>query len=91
MRQQTLTSIYRDSALFRELRNSENLLGKCKVCEFKEICGGSRARAYAINGDVHASDPCCSYAPRQFGRNQETRGKVKVSEGVTVPDTAKTF
>lgn len=70
VRQQTLTSIYRDSPLFRELRNSENLLGKCKVCEFKEICGGSRARAYAIHGDVHASDPCCIYAPKQFEGNR---------------------
>jgi len=66
VRQQTLISIYRDSPLFRELRNSENLKGKCKVCEFREICGGSRARAYAVNGDVHAPDPCCIYRPKQF-------------------------
>lgn len=66
VRRESLTSIYRDSALFRALRNSENLKGKCKVCEFREICGGSRARAYAINHDVLASDPSCIYAPKQF-------------------------
>jgi len=63
---QSLTEIYQDSQLFCELRNSENLHGKCRVCEFREICGGSRARAYAVTKDLFASDPCCTYEPRQM-------------------------
>lgn len=63
---QNLTQIYRDSKLFRELRDSENLEGKCRLCEFRDVCGGSRARAYAMTGNVFAADPCCAYQPRQM-------------------------
>jgi AdoMet-dependent heme synthase len=63
---QNLTEIYRDSKLFCDLRNSENLEGKCRLCEFRDICGGSRARAYAMTGNVFAADPCCTYQPRQM-------------------------
>lgn len=63
---QSLTEIYRDSQLFCELRNSDNLSGKCRLCEFRDICGGSRARAYAVTGDMFAQDPCCAYQPRQM-------------------------
>lgn len=63
---QSLAEIYRDSQLFCELRNSDNLKGKCHECEFRDICGGSRARAYATTGDVFAADPCCVYQPGQM-------------------------
>ncbi|MBI2677705.1 MAG: TIGR04053 family radical SAM/SPASM domain-containing protein [Candidatus Koribacter versatilis] len=58
-----LAAIYRKSSLFMALRDPDQLKGKCGVCEFREICGGSRARAYAFNGDPLSSDPCCSYNP----------------------------
>lgn len=64
VRKQSLTDIYRNSELFVALRDTGNLRGKCHECEFKEICGGSRARAYALTGDIFAEDPCCSYVPR---------------------------
>lgn len=64
IRRQSLASIYRDSPLFRTLRNAVQLEGKCGHCEFKEVCGGSRSRAYALNGDPMAKEPCCSYIPR---------------------------
>ncbi len=63
VRHQTLTGIYRDSKLFQSLRDSSNLKGKCGRCEFRDLCGGSRARAYAITGDYFAQDPCCAYQP----------------------------
>ena len=44
IRQQSLTEIYRHSPLFTSLRRTENLKGKCGVCEFREVCGGSRPR-----------------------------------------------
>ncbi len=40
------------------------LRGKCGVCEYRQICGGSRARAYAMTGDPLAAEPCCTYQPR---------------------------
>jgi AdoMet-dependent heme synthase len=66
IRQQPLADVYRNSPLFRALRDTSNLRGKCGVCEFREICGGSRARAYALTGDAFESDPCCIYQPRNL-------------------------
>lgn len=63
MRQQSLAEIYRHSPLFVSLRRTENLKGKCGVCEFREICGGSRARAHALTGDPFAEEPCCVWEP----------------------------
>ena len=40
--------------------------GKCGACEYKEICGGSRARAYAVTGDPLAQEPCCIYQPKHW-------------------------
>jgi len=64
VRKQSLQEIYRDSPLFVGLRDTANLKGKCGVCEFREICGGSRARAYAMAGDCFAEEPCCVYVPK---------------------------
>ena len=58
-----LVSIYRDDQIFLRLRDSEALLGKCGRCEFRRICGGSRARAYAATGSLVAPDPLCAYDP----------------------------
>lgn len=63
VRQQSVVEIYRSSSLFRELRDSERLRGRCGRCEFREVCGGSRARAYAVTGDYLAEDPSCVYQP----------------------------
>jgi len=49
---------------FTALRDPEALGGKCGVCEFRRVCGGSRARAYAMTGDLFAEEPACSYQPR---------------------------
>jgi AdoMet-dependent heme synthase len=66
IRQQGLAAIYRESPLFRDLRDTSKLEGKCGSCEFKEICGGSRARAHALTGNPYAEEPCCSHAPRGY-------------------------
>lgn len=68
MRQKPLSTIYRESPLFRGLRDTSKLEGKCGACEFKEICGGSRARAYALTGNPFGEEPCCSYVPRAYVR-----------------------
>jgi len=66
IREHELAAIYRDSPLFRDLRDTSKLEGKCGSCEFKEICGGSRARAHALTGNPHAEEPCCSYFPKGY-------------------------
>lgn len=49
--------VYQDSPVFRALRDADRLEGKCRVCEFRRICGGSRARAYAVTGNPLAQEP----------------------------------
>ncbi len=61
--QQPVTEIYRSSDLFRSLRDASLLKGRCGICEFREVCGGSRARAYGLTGDYLAEDPSCVYQP----------------------------
>jgi radical SAM protein with 4Fe4S-binding SPASM domain len=64
VRAHSLVDIYRNSSLFREIRNYDLLKGKCGLCEYKTVCGGSRSRAYALTGDYMESDPYCVYVPR---------------------------
>ncbi len=58
-----IVRIYRESEMFRKIRQTSRFKGRCGICEFREICGGSRARAYATYGDCLAEDPACSYQP----------------------------
>jgi AdoMet-dependent heme synthase len=69
VRKQYLSEIYRDSPIFKQLRNPDELSGKCGACEFRHICGGSRARAFAVKGDPLAEEPCCTYAPKLYCRS----------------------
>jgi radical SAM protein len=64
IRETPLSEIYRNAPIFKALRNTSRLEGKCGACEYKEICGGSRARAYAVTGDPLAQEPCCIYQPK---------------------------
>jgi AdoMet-dependent heme synthase len=63
VKRESLVQIYRESDLFKRLRDTNNLKGKCGVCEFRELCGGSRSRAWSVTGDAFASDPTCTYQP----------------------------
>jgi radical SAM protein len=64
IRETPLREIYQNAPIFKALRNTSRLEGKCGACEYKEICGGSRARAYAVTGDPLAQEPCCIYQPK---------------------------
>lgn len=64
VKKDSLVTLYRESELFRSLRDTKNLKGKCGECEFRELCGGSRSRAWSVTGDVFASDPICTYQPQ---------------------------
>jgi len=61
-----LQQIYQTAPIFKSLRDTSQLEGKCGACEFKEICGGSRARSYALTGNPLAAEPCCIYQPRNW-------------------------
>ena len=71
IRETPLGDIYRNAPIFKALRDTSRLEGKCGACEYKEICGGSRARAYALTGDPLAQEPCCIYQPRNWKPRQE--------------------
>jgi radical SAM protein with 4Fe4S-binding SPASM domain len=58
-----LQDAYRESELFRGLREPDRLKGRCGRCEFRFICGGSRSRAFALTGDALETDPWCTYQP----------------------------
>jgi len=66
IREKSLASIYRDSPVFQSLRNPDGFKGKCGVCEYRHLCGGSRSRAYAMTGDYLESEPFCTYIPKAY-------------------------
>jgi radical SAM protein len=72
IRETPLSEIYRNAPIFKSLRDTSKLEGKCGACEYKEICGGSRARAYALTGDPLAPEPCCIYQPKHWDSQLES-------------------
>jgi radical SAM protein len=72
VRSESLSRIYRESPVFQQLRDPDQLGGKCGACEFRHVCGGSRARAYAMSGDPMAEEPCCIYVPKNYVQPADT-------------------
>ena len=75
IRETQLAEVYRNAPIFKALRDTSRLEGKCGACEFKEICGGSRARAYAVTGDPLAAEPCCIYQPKNWDPELEQKAE----------------
>ncbi len=71
VRSDSIGEVYRSHPVFRELREPDLLKGKCGICEFRHICGGSRARAYALTGDYMEAERFCLYEPN--GSRQSVR------------------
>jgi AdoMet-dependent heme synthase len=67
VRRDDLVAVYREDPLFVALRDPTRLGGRCGRCEWRERCGGSRARAYALTGDPLGEDPGCGYEPAAAG------------------------
>lgn len=65
VKEENIVDIYRYSKVFTEIRDSDNFKGKCGYCEYRLVCGGSRARAYGNSNNYLASDPLCSYQPKK--------------------------
>lgn len=63
LRSTPLVHLHREGDVFRRLRDVHLLKGKCRACEYTDLCGGLRARAYARTADEIASDPLCPYVP----------------------------
>ena len=59
----SVVDVYQNHPTFRALRDPDHFKGKCGYCEFRAICGGSRARAYAVTGDPLETEPDCAYEP----------------------------
>ncbi|RRD50954.1 TIGR04053 family radical SAM/SPASM domain-containing protein [Arachnia propionica] len=65
VRTDDIGEVYRNSDLFRTLRDRSQLKGKCGFCSYRSFCGGSRARAYAMTGDYLAEEPFCAHEPHR--------------------------
>ncbi len=57
----SVVDVYQHSPLFIDLRDASKLKGKCGFCQYRDLCGGSRARAYGLTGDPLAAEPDCVY------------------------------
>ncbi len=64
LKKQPFAEIWNDSKVFNDLRDTDKLEGKCGCCEFRNVCMGCRARAYAANGNYMAEEPFCVYEPK---------------------------
>ncbi len=76
VRQQSLVEVYRHAPLLNNLRDLAQYEGRCGLCEFAGVCGGSRSRAYAISGDPLAEEPFCTYQPGTFPFQAELEAKL---------------
>lgn len=65
VRSESITDIYRNSRMLVSIRKGE-FSGRCGACEYRDLCGGSRSRAYSRYGDALAEDPGCPYIPLGF-------------------------
>ena len=64
VRNDDVVRVYREHPLFLDLRDPAKLKGKCGICEYRDVCGGQRGRAFGILGDYLESDPACAYEPQ---------------------------
>ena len=66
LRSASLADLWTSSALFNDIRRRTSLGGRCGECEMNGHCGGCRARAYGMTGDLMAEDPLCTHTPGKF-------------------------
>lgn len=63
VREDDVVDVYRNHPIFTDLRDPSKLIGKCGICEYIDVCGGQRGRAYGLTGNYLESDPACVYTP----------------------------
>jgi len=73
IRERPFQEIWEETEVFQRLRDVTNLTGKCGGCEYRMVCGGCRARAYALTGDYLAEEPLCPYEPKKRQRIEQNQ------------------
>jgi len=68
IREQSFKEIWETAPLFKEMRDFKSYKGRCGSCEYVNVCGGCRARAYAVSGDYMAEEPFCNYTPARLAK-----------------------
>lgn len=66
IREKSFKEIWEDSALFKDMRDFGSYKGRCGECEYGNVCGGCRARAYSVYGDYMEEEPFCGYVPKRM-------------------------
>ncbi|MEK6673711.1 MAG: radical SAM protein [Nitrospirota bacterium] len=66
IREKSFKEIWEDSALFKDMRDFGSYKGRCGECEYINVCGGCRARAYSVYGDYMEEEPFCGYVPKRM-------------------------
>jgi radical SAM protein with 4Fe4S-binding SPASM domain len=79
LRKQSFAEIWDRAEVFQQLRDTDNLKGKCGCCEFRNVCMGCRARAYAATGDFLDEEPFCVYQPRMAELKEAVAPKRKAT------------
>jgi len=96
LRTAPLSDLWTSSELFTDIRRRSSLGGRCGMCELNAHCGGCRARAYGMTGDLMAEDPLCTHTPGTFagspllplhGSAADTRGTPAIQYGLASPAT----
>jgi radical SAM protein with 4Fe4S-binding SPASM domain len=87
LRSSTLADLWTSSGLFADIRRRSSLGGRCGACEMNAHCGGCRARAYGMTGDLMAEDPLCTHTPGKFAGSPllAIRGRASVAGGQGTP------
>jgi len=70
VREKSFKEIWEGSELFKDLRDFKKYKGRCGSCEYVNVCGGCRARAYSVYGDYLEEEPFCSYTPKRLEREK---------------------
>jgi len=70
VREKSFKEIWENSDLFKDLRDFKKYKGRCGSCEFVNVCGGCRARAYSVYGDYLEEEPFCSHVPKRMEREK---------------------
>ncbi len=78
LRQTSFTEVWQESEFFAELRDLDQLKGKCGVCGYAKVCGGCRARAFGSTGDHLAEEPFCAYEPGGSAGRRAVTSEYKV-------------
>jgi radical SAM protein with 4Fe4S-binding SPASM domain len=87
LRTSSLADLWTSSELFAGIRRRTSLGGRCGECEMNGHCGGCRARAYGMTGDLMAEDPLCTHTPGKFAGSPllAIRGRASVAGGQGTP------